>query len=280
MTTTAMPAQDGLHPDVPEDVYHADRGSLSFSGAKLLLPPSCPAKFREHMDNPPKPKREYTFGHAAHKLVLGKGAEIVEVDAPDWRSKAAREIRDQASNSLAPMLTCELEKARAIATAVHQHPTAGPFFTQGDAEMSLYATDPKTGIRLRGRPDWLTTIDGQLWIIDFKTSDTANPNQFARKGAGYFYHGQHAWYQDLIKAAGLSPSPRFIDIVCEKTPPYVVTVVEFDTDAVTEGRRLNRQAINIYADCVRTNTWPDYGPGIHPISLPLWAFDNEEMVIP
>lgn len=261
--------------DLADEQYHADRDSLSFSGAKLLLPPSCPAKFREHMDNPPKPKPEYTFGHAAHRLVLGKGAEIIEVDAPDWRGKAAREIRDQACNGVAPMLTHELEKARAIAKAVREHPTAGPFFAQGDAELSLYAKDPATGITLRGRPDWLTTIDGQLWVVDFKTSDTANPDEFARKGARYFYHGQHAWYSDLVKAVGLNPAPRFIDIVCEKAPPHVVTVVEFDEVSVMEGRRLNRKAIDLYAECVRTDTWPDYGPGIHPISVPFWALDED-----
>lgn len=260
--------------DLPDEQYHAARDSLSFSGAKLLLPPSCPAKFREQMDNPPKPKPQYTFGHAAHELLLGKGAEIIEVDAPDWRSKVAKEVRDQACNGIAPMLTHELEKARAMVDAVLTHPTAGPLFEQGQAELSLYATDPATGVRLRGRIDWLTPD----FIVDFKTSDTAEPCRFARKGAGYLYHAQHAWYEDLVKAVGLSDSPRFVDVVVEKTPPYVVTVVEFDAEAVTEGRRLNRTAIDIYAQCVETNEWPDYGPGIHSISVPAWAL-SDEMII-
>jgi PDDEXK-like domain of unknown function (DUF3799) len=262
-------------PDLPDDTYHADRNTLSFSGAKLLLPPSCPAKFRERMDNPPKPKPQYTFGHAAHRLVLGKGAEIVEVDAPDWKTKAAQEIRNTACNGIAPMLTHELETARAMERAVREHPTAGPLFEQGDAEMSLYATDATSGVELRGRTDWYTTIDGQFWVVDFKTSTTAEPEEFARMGAKWLYHGQHAWYEDLVKAVGLSDSPRFVDVVCEKTPPYVVSVVEYDAEAVAEGRRLNRKAIEIYAECIRTDTWPDYGPGIHSISLPMWAFDDE-----
>jgi hypothetical protein len=273
-----MTVTDHVVHDLPDAEYHADRGTLSFSGAKLLLPPSCPAKFREHMDNPPKPKPEYTFGHAAHALVLGKGAEILEVDAPDWRSKAAREARELACNGVAPMLTHELATARKIAKAVHDHPDAGPLFAQGDAEVSLYATDERTGVKLRGRTDWLTTIDGQLWIVDFKTSDTAEPDRFSRKGAAYRYHCQHAWYVDLVKAVGLSAAPRFVDVVVEKVPPYVVTVMEFDLLSVDEGRRFNREAIDLYAECVRTDTWPDYGPGIHTISLPDWMLDDEIVI--
>jgi hypothetical protein len=141
--------------------------------------------------------------------------------------------------------------------------------------MSLYATDPATGVRLRARADWLTTLGGQYFVVDFKTSDTAEPGQFARKGAGYLYHGQHAWYEDLVKAVGLSDAPRFIDVVAEKMPPYIVTVVEFDAESVTEGRRLNREAIDIYARCVETNEWPDYGQIIHSVSIPFWMLDNE-----
>jgi hypothetical protein len=256
--------------DLPDDEYHADRGSLSFSGAKLLLPPSCPAKFRERMDNPPKPKPQYTFGHAAHRLVLGKGAEILEVDAPDWRGKAAQEMRALACNGVAPMLKHELDTARAMEQAVRAHPLAGRLFEQGDAEVSMYTVDPVTGVKLRGRTDWLTELDGQFWVVDFKTSDTAEPEAFSRKGAGYLYHGQHAWYQDLVKAVGLSDTPRFVDVVAEKTPPYVVTVVEYDTEAVNEGRRLNRIAIDTYAQCIETNTWPAYSDDIVPISLPTW----------
>jgi hypothetical protein len=265
--------------DLPDAQYHADRSSLSFSGAKLLLPPNCPAKFRYQMDNPPKPKPEYTFGHAAHSLVLGKGAEIIEVDAPDWRSKAAQEIRAQACNGVAPMLTHDLEAARAIERAVRAHPIAGPLFEHGDAEMSLYATDPATGVRLRARCDWLTTLDNEFLVVDFKTSDTAEPEAFARKGARYLYHGQHAWYQDMVEAVRLSDAPsRFVLVVAEKTPPYVVTVVEYDAESVAEGRRLNRKAIDIYARCVETNDWPDYGAGIHSISVPYWAIDDEMVI--
>jgi hypothetical protein len=272
---TIEATKPGIFADIPDDVYHASRDSLSFSGAKLLLPPSCPAKFKERMDNPPEPKPIYTFGHAAHRLILGKGAEIVEVDAPDWRSKAAREIRDTACNGIAPMLTHELDQAKAMVSAVRRHPIAGPLFEQGDAEMSMYTTDPITGITLRGRTDWMTVVNGRLTIVDFKTSDTSEPDRFGRKAASYFYHGQHAWYVDLVKSLRLHDNPDFIDVVVEKCRPHIVTVTRFDDEAVREGRRLNRIAIDLYARCTETNTWPDYTDEIATLSLPMWAINDE-----
>ena len=36
----------GLYPDLDEAVYRSQTDWLSVSGAKKLLPPSCPAKFK------------------------------------------------------------------------------------------------------------------------------------------------------------------------------------------------------------------------------------------
>ena len=67
-----IPEADGLY-TVDEQSYHRDRGSLSVSGAKLLLPPSCPAKFKERMDNPPPPKPHFDFGSIVHTLTPAPG---------------------------------------------------------------------------------------------------------------------------------------------------------------------------------------------------------------
>src|SRR5438270_12221695 len=84
--------------DLPEYVYHADPvpgGSLSQSGAKKLLA-TCPARFRYERDHPPAPTDAMELGTAAHKLVLGIGPDLVEVEAKDWRTKAAQEAAEVA----------------------------------------------------------------------------------------------------------------------------------------------------------------------------------------
>jgi hypothetical protein len=52
----ALITEPGVY-DIAEDHYHADPvpgGSLSNSGAKKLLPPSCPAKFAYEREHPPQ----------------------------------------------------------------------------------------------------------------------------------------------------------------------------------------------------------------------------------
>lgn len=279
--TNGIPVEDCMTAQVVEDDYHADKGSLSQSGARKLVAPSCPAKFKQWRDTPPPPKPEYTFGHAAHTLVLGKGVEILEVDAPNWKTKAAQEQRALASNTVAPMLTHELAKARAMADAVKAHPLAGPLFDEGHAELSIYHTDPDSGVRLRGRLDWLRVHEGRNLIVDFKTSTTAHPIEFMRKTADYGYHQQVAWYLDLVAATVPGSDPRFLFVVVEKEPPYLVSVIELDTVSEIEGRRLNRQAIDTYAECVATDTWPSYpnNDEVQLVSIPLWAMSDNEMEI-
>ena len=72
MTATAAErielTEPGQYGGVTPEVYHADPvfgGSLSSSGARALLPPSCPALFRHKQLHGEPPKAEFDFGHAA-----------------------------------------------------------------------------------------------------------------------------------------------------------------------------------------------------------------------
>lgn len=264
--------RDGVYAGISDTEYHADRSALSSSGARLLLPPSCPALFQWWMNNPRKPKREYDFGHAAHKFVLGEGEEIVPVQANDWRTNAAKEQRNQAyAENKIPLLAREVDVAMDMARAVFDHPDAGNLLSVGVAEASLTATDPDTGVRLKARPDWMNAGGQRLIIVDYKTSTTSDPDAFARKAFDFGYHIQLAWYRAVVRLAGLDADAQFVFIVQEKQAPYLLSVVEFDAEARAEGERQMRAALEIYRDCVQRDEWPGRPTGITPISLPPWA---------
>ncbi|MFF7411577.1 PD-(D/E)XK nuclease-like domain-containing protein [Streptomyces lydicus] len=262
--------------------YHADRTSISSTGLRKLLAPGCPAQFRHDRDNPPAPKREFDFGHATHQLVLGDGPEIDVLDFDNYLTKAAKTARDEArSMGIVPLLRHEYEQVEAMAEAIRQHPIAGPLFAPGSgiAERSIYWTDPETGIRCRVRPDWLKELPGLTLCVDLKTCRDASPDGISKAIRDHGYHQQDPFYIDGIEAAGLAPDGcRFIFVFQSKTAPYLVTVRELDQQSRDIGRAKNQRALRTYADCMATDTWPDWtGPvtEIPQISLPTWAAITE-----
>lgn len=266
----------GLKAGISDAVYHADTTSLSSTGARKLL--ACPARFKWERDNPPTPtSKAFDFGKLAHKLVLGEGSDIVVVDADNWLTKAAKEQRAAAyAVGAVPVLTSEYDAALAMRATVMAHPVAGSLFSHGSPELSGYWQDEPTDIRLRFRPDWMTGLDNRVTCVEYKTTVSANPDDFMRSVAKYGYFQQAAWYLDGLKANGLDGA-RFLFVASEKNPPYPVSVIELDDEAITEGRRLNRIAIDTYARCMDTGVWPAYGDDITLISLPAWALPELEI---
>jgi hypothetical protein len=260
------------------EAYHADKTSISSSGLRALLNPGCPAQFKYDRDHPQAPKREFDLGHAAHKLVLGEGEEIVVTEWDDWRTKAAREERDEIrARGAVPLLFHEGEQVQAMADAIRRHRLAGPLFTPGYgiAERSIYWTHPGTGVRVRVRPDWLIIRPDVTLVVDLKTAADASPDGFSRSIESYSYHQQGALYLDGVEAAGLAPEgARFLFVIQSKKAPYLVTVGELKDQDQDIGRARNEEALRRYAECVANDDWPDWtGPvdTIPQIGMPSWA---------
>jgi hypothetical protein len=292
VTVTELPGQSApaagpivTEPGVYEmtnEQYHADPvpgGSLSSTGARRLLPPSCPALFQHERTHGQKPRRTFDFGTAAHGIVLGSGPELVKVDAADYRTKAAQIARDEARlRGAVPLLPAEYEQVQQMADAIRQHPTASKLFAEetGRPEQSLFWQDRPTGVWRRARLDWMPYATGRRLIVpDYKTAVSAAPSDIERSVQAYGYHQQAAWYLDGVKALG-GGDAAFVFVVQEKTAPYLVTVVELDAMALRIGRERNRRAIELYAHCTAEDRWPGYSDSIELISLPAWA-ENQHL---
>jgi hypothetical protein len=266
--------------DLTSEAYHADPVperlgfSLSVSGAKKLLPPSCPALYEWGRRNERPAKKAFDFGHAAHSLVLGVGAEIATIAAGDWRTKAAQAAKTEAyAEGKVPLLADDVEQVKAMAESIRAHPVASALLNpaNGKAEQALFRQDEQ-GVWLRSMLDWLPNLsDGRMVIPDYKTAISASPSDFAKAVANFKYHMQAAWYMDMVTALGLAEDVAFVFIVQEKTAPYLVTVCELDAEAIRIGRELNRQAIDLYAMCQSDGVWPGYTDEVALVSLPTWA---------
>ena len=234
--------------------YHADP-ALSSTGAKLLL--DCPARYRHAMDHPQQADTDaFRVGRAVHALVLGAGAEVVDI-GPSLTTKAAKEKRDQAiTDGHTWLRSGDYDTAHAMAATVLTDPRAAAALTRGEAEVSVWATDPTTGVRMRARPDYMRPG----LVVDLKTTAApASPDSFALEAGKRGYHLSAAFYLHVLSLAGLADEATvFLHVVVEKQAPYLVNVVQLDVEALAAGRGRTDAALRRFADCTAAGSWPGY----------------------
>lgn len=270
MTTTLEPPTEaaeapalGIHTDLSNEAYHADKTSLSSSGARKLLPPSCPAKFRYEQDNPQPASKTFDYGNAAHKKVLGNGPDLVVIKHDTWNTNAAKaDVAEARAMGAIPLKQGEMDMVDAMAEAIRRHPLAAALLdpAYGAPEQSGFWIDEASGIRCRVRFDWLPSVQGgRLIIPDYKTTADASDEAMQKDIAKYGYNQQADWYETGARALGLGDrTAELLLIAQEKKPPYLVNVIgiEFGSRVIAEAK--NRRAIEIFAECTATGDWPGY----------------------
>ena len=281
-----MSRTDGLYLNIPHEEYHAD-SALSSSGVKLLTSPSCPAKFRYAMDHPEAREVSEAMdrGQAYHTLVFGAGPEIVTIDADTWRTQSARAERDAArAEGKVPLLrddyleVCEMVRVLreyAIESGGKSVPLFPGIIGDGHPEVSFWWHD-LYGVECRGRVDWLPLRNGHRLIVpDLKSARSAEPAEFGRAAMDLHYAQQADWYLRGLRAIGEADERAvFLFIAQEVEPPYIPQVIQLNADSMRAGETLNDRALETYARCVETNTWPGYEPGIALASLPGWYLNT------
>jgi hypothetical protein len=273
------------------EAYHADpcpQMSLSSSGARTLAnkPPAIFWHERQQVIR----KRVFDIGTAGHLMVLEphlfeeRVEVIIGVTAKgevkeDYTTADARAKRDAAYEAgKVPLLPAEVEMVRGMREALFADPVARHAFEGGAAEQTMIWRDAEFGVWCRTRPDYLPPHG--RYLVDYKTSVSADPREFGRRMMDYGYHQQAAWYLDGVAAVTGERPERFAFVVQEKTPPYLVSVCWVAPEALEIGRELNRFATGLFAWCLSTGEWPGYRetPGEAPraftVSLPGWAIEQ------
>lgn len=259
----------GIVHDLDELEYHAMPG-LSATGMKAIL--RSPKHYRQTIDHRVD-KPEYDLGHIVHAKVLGTGLPVIAI--PDeFLSKsgstgtnAAKDfITEQRAAGKIPVKGDVVARADAIAEAVLTHPKAATLLAlRGNAEVSLFANDPETGVALRGRIDWLGELaDNRVMNVDVKTTTDVRRHKIVRAIEDYGYDIQSEAYKRLLRLLGFEVAPTHL-IFVETDPPHEVRVIQLaHEDWIDGGARKMRLAIDRYAHCLATDHWPgdDDTPGM------------------
>jgi hypothetical protein len=270
--------------ELTDEQYFADPvpgGSLSSTGARMLLAPGGPARYRHQADTGAvEVRREFDLGHVVHTMVLGSGPEPVVIvgtgkGGPNaWQNQADKDLVAQARTAgRVPLRPCDYDAAVAMSTAVHDHPLARKLLAAGEPEKTLIWRDASTGVMCRAKADWLRP-DG---IVDLKTAESAAPDALSKAAHNYGYAIQAPFYlRGFRELRQLAAEPFFVHIAVEKSPPYLVHVNQLTERAIAWGDRKVTEALEIFRDCTASGQWPGYPTDeITDIDLPAWVRTEE-----
>jgi hypothetical protein len=278
---SAVDLEPGVY-SLTDEEYFAPalaNATLSSSGAKLLLAPGGPARFRHQLDTGSVTvKREFDVGHAVHTLVLGSGPKLIRItgtgaSGPDaWQNNYDKaKVKRARKVGAVPMRPSDFADAHAMAVAVRKHRAGRKLLSHGLPERTLIWQDPATGVMCRAKADWLRP-DG---IVDLKTTPSAAPDALSKSVYNFGYYLQAAFYLRGFRAAAdrtVAAVPFFGFVAVETAPPYLVHAHQLSDRALAYGDRKVSEALERYRDCTESGVWPGYPDDeITEIDLPAWV---------
>lgn len=170
----------------------------------------------------------------------------------------------------------EYEQAIAMKDAIRSDRLAMKYLGHGRPEVTIEWVDAETGILCKGRPDWLTDVDGIPCLTSLKTAADLDSVAFYRQCARLGYHLQDAMYADGYEVV-TGKFPRVVVVAVESKPPYDVTVDIVPTDVLEVGRSEYRDALVKLKQCRAEDYWHGRCAGTErTLTLPMWAVPDED----
>lgn len=265
----------GIH-EIPSALYHADpapQPSLSASVAKILIQQSPLHAWTAHPRLNPKHQSAesdaFDYGTAAHAMLLeGEERGLVVIEADDWRKKDAREARDAARDAgKTPILHRQIVKVRQMVAAAREAIAASELagiWERGKPEQTVIWQDGQTWCR--SRIDWLADI-----ALDYKSTESAEPEQFIRRFYSLGYDLQAAFYLRGLAAVGHEAASRpFVFLAQETEPPFACSLLTLAPQAVEVAEAKVAYALETWARCMKTGCWPAYSSQIAYADAPAW----------
>lgn len=266
----------GIYPKITPTEYFAEpcpQPALTASIISILLS-ECAAKaawahpaINQPKDDAAKELEKYLIGSGAgkpaqalggvvHRMSLGKGAEYVISDWEEYRTKEAKQWRDDAwARGDIPLKPRQHEQASAMSgvmlDAINDAVRGEPYET----EVVAVWQEPN-GVWCRSMMDlWCPSLN---LILDVKTSadisDDGIDGTFNRWG----YARQSAFYRRGVEAI-TGAAPRFEFLFVENEAPWLTRTVDTSEGFTTGATMEIERAIEQWGNCVASGEWPGYG---------------------
>jgi hypothetical protein len=261
----------GIHEGLSNEDYHLS-APIGSTGLKRIL--VSPAHFR--YPNPYNATRAKEIGSAIHCRILESDRwktdyKVVECDA---RTSALYKAACKDFPKERVLTSVEYENVLGMQKGVLRNRHCRELIeAPGRYELSLFTTDPITGVPVKVRYDKLTDAGRP---IDLKKCQKAGRDDFSRTINNYGYHVSAALYMDAWEWQFGEKLDVMRWIAVEEQSPHAAMRYKPDADALMIARALYREALDLYAHCLDRDEWPSYEDDDEEIGLPNYAVSNYE----
>lgn len=258
--------------------------ALSASTLQVLIEECPAAAWHRSWLNPNRVAEESDeaqgIGTIAHSILLEGSTDcVVTVDAPDWRTKAAKEARDAAAaEGKVAILAHKMGRVLAMVQVARGYieslrktePAVWAAFQPDGGESENTLVWDEDGVLCRARPDRVAAA-GELFI-DYKTvTRCAHPDSWGRTHlAGMGYYVGAAFYLRAARAVYRAQRPEYLYLVQEQEPPFLCSLVGIAADGIALGRLKVEDGLRLWRRCAASNKWPGYPTRACYVVLPAW----------
>lgn len=164
------------------------------------------------------------------------------------------------------------EKIRKMSAAVqHKYPIC---FADMNPEVSLIGEIDGHDVKVR--IDMITVINGETWIIDYKTCQNAVPEKFGRDAHSLHYYEKMALQKECFKKAyGYEPAGVAL-LAQEKEAPFVSQLYVMTEDQLNIGWDNCQTAIKLIENAVENEEYPAYGEEFQDLFTPHYVLSRYE----
>lgn len=267
----------GIYPKILMREYLALK-ALSSGRCNVILSQS---PFHALHDEGGQPSEVSDIGTAIHDGLLEGVDRIVSIEADDYRTKLAKEARDQArAEGKIPMLARKVEQVidgiESAKAYMLGSELADEWAGESEAEQTIVWKEGK--VLCKARPDWLSA-DRSLLIHVKTTAGSAQPESWIRNQlspSGYdvacaFY--EKALYS--LPGAGQN-APTSVFLVIEQTKPYGCSLVGLSPAMLDLANRKAERAIRVWQECQESGVYPCYPSRIAYAEPMPWQIASEE----
>ncbi len=262
--------------DMLNSVYHTINFGISNSGLNKIALSPAHYRFAEKND----PTRAMAIGSAIHCALLQPDlyeTEYLRLHGITARTaseyKAA--VKEFAGGADFVLTGPESDHIAGMQACVMADPN-GRSLLAGDGyrEASLFVRDPETGVTVRVRYDFLPA-DSARPVVDLKKTRDCRSEKFMRHIAEYRYHVQAALYLDALEWATGQKRNGFMMLAIEDSLPHALKPYLIGTESLALGRKEYRAALNTFAECEKSNSWPCYDTTPELIEVPDWLLGEQ-----